>query len=495
MLYVYLILVIAGIVLSAKEQTVEKTDMSKAWIEKAAFIVSALAGVILGIWMVKLPGSSHGNVYMQGTFLFIMSIGITIAICHWTGVLIAWLIGKEKNQSANQQNKTAVRKAGTNNKTLRLLQLGGSVYLLIGTVGLLIALPGGLRTVSAKNGNVFVYVALIVAFAALFAFLGIRGILSYSNWKASQANINPQNQPARSKENARTQAVKRELYNELGAGNLYAIKETDHSSNADSIRLIQYYRQLADEYAHEENLFADNPGKKELERKLLAGGKDAVTAITEYLISCGAGQVSYGWWNGAAGLTCMLRKIAGKSVEKDLNRLKNYSTNIWEYHTQVKETAEKELLELKKENGGYGTDGRIPAEFAHAELLNLQNIGSPEKRLEQFFAMQDSVSAWSNKDKAFYYFIAGGAARVLYPENNASLAFYAAQVSCDPAPTSMGWGHLRDAEGNNIPNTPTSESIQRMREKYPLPKNLQETRDYVCGMNDSGKDTKTADNA
>ena len=191
----------------------------------------------------------------------------------------------------------------------------------------------------------------------------------------------------------------------------------------------------------------------------------------------------------------MLRKIAGKSAEKDLNRLKNYSTNIWEYHTQVKETAEKELLELKKENGGYGTDGRIPAEFAHAELLNLQNIGSPEKRLEQFFAMQDSVSAWSNKDKAFYYFIAGGAARVLYPENNASLAFYAAQVSCDPAPTSMGWGHLRDAEGNNIPNTPTSESIQRMREKYPLPKNLQETRDYVCGMNDSGKDTKTADNA
>jgi len=148
-------------------------------------------------------------------------------------------------------------------------------------------------------------------------------------------------------------------------------------------------------------------------------------------------------------------------------------------------------LELKKETGGYGADGRIPAEFAHAELLNLQNVGSPEKRLEQFFAMQDSVNAWSNKDKAFYYFIAGGAARVLYPGNKSGLAFYAAQVSCDPAPTSMGWQHLREAEGNNIPNMPTPESIQRMCEKYPLPKNMQETKDYVCGINDSTENTKT----
>ena len=46
------------------------------------------------------------------------------------------------------------------------------------------------------------------------------------------------------------------------------------------------------------------------------------------------------------------------------------------------------MLELKKESGGYDK-GHIPAEHAHAELLNLQNIGSPEKRLEQFFSMQD----------------------------------------------------------------------------------------------------------
>ena len=386
------------------------------------------------------------------------------------------------------------KKTGTNNKALRILQLIGSVYLLICTGGMLIALPMGARSVSEKHGNMALYVLLILGFAAAFAFVGIKGILSYKKWKASQSDTNPQNKSVQPKEDTMSKAVKKELYKELGAGNLYAIKEAQHSSQADSLRLIHHYKQLANAYAHEENLFADNPRKKELEEQLLAGGKDAITAIREYLISCGAGQISYGWWNGAAGLTCMLRKIAGKDAEKDLNRLKNLPTNIWEYHTQVKETAEKELLELKKENGGYDS-GHIPAEYAHAELLNLQNIGSPEKRMEKFFAMQDSVSAWSDKDKAFYYFIAGGAARVLFKDNKSNLAFYAAQVSCDPAPTSMGWNHLRDAEGDSIPDTPTPEGIQRMCEKYPLPKNLQETRDYVCGISDNSKDTNVADTA
>lgn len=387
------------------------------------------------------------------------------------------------------------KKTGTNNKALRILHLIGSVYLLIAAGGMLIALPMGARSVSEKHGNMALYVLLILGFAAVFAFLGIRGILSYKKWKASQPDANPKNKPVRPEENAMSKAVKKELYKELGAGNLYAVKEAQQSSQADSLRLTHHYKQLADAYVHEENLFADNPKKKELEEQLLAGGKEAVTAIREYLISCGAGQVSYGWWNGAAGLTCMLRKIAGKDAEKDLNRLKNLPTNIWEYHTQVKETAEKELLELKKENGDYGADGRIPAEFAHAELLNLQNVGSPEKRLEQFFAMQDSVSAWSDKDKAFYYFIAGGAARVLFKDNKSSLAFYAAQVSCDPAPTSMGWQHLRETEGNNITDIPTPDSIKKMCEKYPLPQNMQETKDYAFGMNDISKDTKAADEA
>lgn len=254
----------------------------------------------------------------------------------------------------------------------------------------------------------------------------------------------------------------------------YASQQTAFSSNAQN---VQYYMQLADQYAHVESLFAENQEKKELEAKLLAGGQDAQAGITRFLVLCGSGGVKYGWWNGAAALTAMLRKIGGSAAEKDLLRLKNLSTNIWEYHTQIKDTAEKELLELKKESGGYGADGRIPAEYAYAELLRLQNVGSPEKRLEEFFAMQNSVDGWSKKDRAFYYFIGGGAARVLYPYNKSNLAFYAAQVNTDPNPTSVGWQHLRETEGSTL--LATQESARQMHEKYPMPHSMEEARNYL----------------
>ncbi len=236
------------------------------------------------------------------------------------------------------------------------------------------------------------------------------------------------------------------------------------------------YMLMADQYAHEENLFAENPKKKQLEAQLLAGGTDAQQAITGYLTLCGAGKIPYGWWNGAAGLTLMIRKINPQTAETCLNLLKDMTTNIWEYHTQIKETAEKELLELKKASGTYAADGRIPAAFAHAELLQLQNLNPPVKRLEKVFAIQDSVDAWSNADKAFYYFIAGGAARVLYPDSDAKIAFYAAQVFCDPAPTSMGWDHLRAKEGSSLSATP--ENARMLHEKYPLPKTMEEAAHY-----------------
>ena len=94
--------------------------------------------------------------------------------------------------------------------------------------------------------------------------------------------------------------------------------------------------------------------------------------------------------------------------------------------------------------------------------------------------MQNSVDSWSNANKAFYYFIAGGAARVLYPENKSNLAFYAAQVFCKSDPTSAGWQYLRQAE--STPLAATEENAKRMHEKYPLPKNMEETRTYAHGF-------------
>ena len=279
--------------------------------------------------------------------------------------------------------------------------------------------------------------------------------------------------------------AKAALVNELtGISQLASPKAQTAGSGINPVKMREYML-MADQYAHEENLFADNPKKKELETQLLAGGIDALEGITGFLYLCGSGSndVKYGWWNGAAGLTCMLRKIAGADAESNLLRLKNQTTNIWEYHTQVIDIAEKELLEIKKESGGYGKNGQIPAEYAHAELLTLQNVSPPEKRLENCFAMKGSVDGWSNADKAFYYFIAGGAARVLFPTNRSNLAFYAAQVFSDPNPTSMGWDHLKEVEGDDI--TANSETAKRMHEKYPLPKSMEEARTYAYGLTDA----------
>lgn len=251
-----------------------------------------------------------------------------------------------------------------------------------------------------------------------------------------------------------------------------AAQQTQHS-----VSDAKRYLLLADKYAHVESLFGENPEKKQLEAQLLAGGKDAQEGIFAYLILCAYGKAQYGWWNGAAGLTCMIRKIDRETAEDKLQRLTQIQTNIWEYHTQVIETAQKQLLELKKESGGYGADGLIPAEFAHAELLNLQNVGEPKDRLQKAFTMMKSAEAWPDTEKAFLYFIAGGAARVLYPENHSNLAFYAAQVRCDPNSTSMGWSHLRETEGASLPAT--AESARLMSEKYPLPKDMEEAEHYT----------------
>ena len=241
----------------------------------------------------------------------------------------------------------------------------------------------------------------------------------------------------------------------------------------------QDYGRLIDEYAHYDSLVFDDPKLQEMEDQIIAGGAEAQAAIADYLRRCGLGMAKPGWWQGAAGLTRMIRKIGGKDAETRLIALKSLSTRIWEYHTQVIDTAEKELLALKQESGGYGDDGRIPAEYAHAELLRLADVYPPEKRLEQAFAMKPGVEAWSKADQAFYYFIMGGATSILYPLNASNLAFYAAQVFCDPNPNSLGWQHLRKVEGELPAN---AENAAHMHEKYPLPQSMEECASYVHGL-------------
>ena len=235
------------------------------------------------------------------------------------------------------------------------------------------------------------------------------------------------------------------------------------------------YKKLADKLAHHESLMFEDPEQKELEEQLLAGGEEAQKAIADYLALCSTGFMTYGWWSRAAVLVGLIRKIGGPNTEQRLKMLTQKQTRIWEYHTQVIEVAEKELLALQKEKGDFA-GGLVPPEFAHATLLELQNVYPPEKRLAEFYKLMPSSAAWNSKEQAFYYFIAGGAARVLYPYNNANLAFYAAQVFNSPDPNSMGWQHLREKEGSAL--QATADEARRMHEKYPVPATMEEAAAY-----------------
>ena len=242
---------------------------------------------------------------------------------------------------------------------------------------------------------------------------------------------------------------------------------------------VQKYTQLADKYAHKESLLVVEGEEDKDEEELIAGGKAAQQAITDYLLTCASGFATYGWWYHAAGLTRMLRKISGAGAEEDLRKLRDRQSNIWEYHTQVIDVADKELLEIAKETGAFD-ENNISAKYAHSVLLDLQSECPPEKRLEHLFAMKNSVDNWPDPDKAFYYFIGGGTAAALYPANKSNLAFYAAQVYQDPDPNSMGWQHLREENGSDLKATP--ENAKLMHEKYPLPESVEETANYTYGL-------------
>lgn len=235
------------------------------------------------------------------------------------------------------------------------------------------------------------------------------------------------------------------------------------------------YKALADKLAHHASLMYDDPEQKEMQEQLLAGGEAAQKAITDFLLLCSTGFVASGWWSRASLLVRLIRQIGGEHTEERLRQLTAKQTNIWEYHTQIIDVAEKELLALKTEQGGF-PDGIVPREYAHAKLLELQNVNPPEKRLEEYFALKSSEKNWSHEDCAFYYFIAGGAARVLFPYNNASLAFYAAQVLEQPNPNSLGWKYLKEKEGDDLQTTPTE--ALRLSKKYPLPATMQEAMAY-----------------
>jgi len=109
---------------------------------------------------------------------------------------------------------------------------------------------------------------------------------------------------------------------------------------------VDYYA-IADKLAHSITWSIGESEVDEMENKLLAGGADALTAILTYLLHCGQGKQSQGWWSNAKRLVRLIRRFPNEDYANILTQLINYSSNIWEYQTQVKEVAEDELKMLK----------------------------------------------------------------------------------------------------------------------------------------------------
>lgn len=240
----------------------------------------------------------------------------------------------------------------------------------------------------------------------------------------------------------------------------------------------ELYLQLADEYAHYCSLsIQDGPEQKEREQMLLAGGKNAQSAITEFLICCGRGQAKYGWWGRAADLTRLLRRIGSDDAEKYLYELKNIRTSIWEYHTQVLEVADQELLEMKKAVLTEEQD-IIPREDAAAELRLLYNSGkTTAERIHRAIEMLPSVEYWSDSDKGFYYYIIGDALKRRDEDDERRIPFYAAQVYYQPEAASLGWTELKKSIPQLKEMPVGSETAGKLVRVYPLPETLEELLD------------------
>jgi len=230
-------------------------------------------------------------------------------------------------------------------------------------------------------------------------------------------------------------------------------------------------KNLVDELAHFHTMTLDDSEAKAMENELLKRGSEILPVIVDYLLFCSTGRQSEGWWYSAERLVKLIRRFPKADHTMHLNRLINQQSNIWEYQTQIKDIAKIELKLIEKPELADKTPDIVCAKDANFVLNQTQNIGLPLLRLEALFKLRESSHNWSNEDKAFYYFIHAGAARVLYPNNNSHLAFYAAQIFYNPSNTCYGWSFFQ------VP--PTPESAKKLHEKYPLPVNMDEVKNYL----------------
>lgn len=229
---------------------------------------------------------------------------------------------------------------------------------------------------------------------------------------------------------------------------------------------------LVDRLARFQTFSFDRSEESAMGEELLSGGNAALQAIVAYLSSCACGRQSSYWWSNAAYLVKLIAKFPGADHESLYKKLMAPETNIWEYHMQIKDVAEQELLNLKKSSPEY--DGTvISEEDARAELKALNASGSAEERIRRAIDMRPSVENWSDENKAFYYFIIGDALRMRDRADKRRYPFYAAQVFYQAAKTSLGWHELLNS-GDFEGLKPSPENAKRLHEQFPLPESWED---------------------
>lgn len=234
---------------------------------------------------------------------------------------------------------------------------------------------------------------------------------------------------------------------------------------------------LVDKLAHFSTFGMDRSEEEKMGAELLKNGDAALKAIVNYLILCASGRQSNYWWSNASYLVKMIKEFPNADLEQIYNTLINQGTNIWEYHTQIKDVAEQELLNLKKASPDYDKSV-IPDVDARAELNALFNSGgSVESRLERAISMRTSSEAWSNENKAYYYYILGYYVQHLSSDDTKALPFYAAQVFYRPDRTSGGWDKIQSISAfKDISRT--QETAELLHEMFPIPENW----DYLLSL-------------
>ena len=106
----------------------------------------------------------------------------------------------------------------------------------------------------------------------------------------------------------------------------------------------EMYTSLARQLANTVNFSLDQSKENELEAQLLAGGDIAMQAIEKFLTGrCATGVEDPGWWHSAERLVKLIARYYGKQAESHLKHLIWTPSQIWEYQTQVKNVAQREL--------------------------------------------------------------------------------------------------------------------------------------------------------